>query len=605
MSQIYRQAKAIFADVGEKSEGNELIPPLLESIIDAGDTCEAIEMSLEGSSYNDPAQIATLGALMNDIVESTEQGTLSFKRKSEDEVKRETGAPKLEHHGLPSPEDKGWKAFRQFFASPYWQRVWVLQEFALAPKISILYGDLQIRPSKLIDAMKLLVRFGNWPIDFYFARFEDNDEQKRLGNLGFKSFLTLINEKDLVRKPPSKTDANGWLISKLEFSKFHMSTDPRDRIYGLLGLASDGECYTDAVTYSPDWKYEAVFKNFAKMFIEHGHGMKLLYQAGTCSDWLKSPSWVPVSHCPSLVFFDRLSPSCMFYKSITLQYSVAKLDRVSVPEVKLSRSRLKFLKDWQRMDRSLNQIVLHFEHSTFAASPSSDPSIHVRQDNNNLLVRGTTVDKVAKKTDTLGSDRLASVEHVIFAHGTAYGLKEILSFFASGISLAQELDDYPTNEGRLDVALRTFLRGPPSAMTHSQLISVQEGVRAFFSRVQLGIELAKEEEEEREPGIEILMRAREQEPEMVSLVSAGVPANQRCFCTTEKGFFGLVPGKVEIGDEVAVFNGGNVPFILRRSESGNEQESVYRLVGDGYFHGLMHGEAQSLDTYDERDLVIV
>lgn len=302
MFQIYRQAKAIFADVGEKSEGNELIPPLLESIIDAGDTCEAIEMSLEGSSYNDPAQVATLGAVMNDIVESTERGTLSFKRKSEDEVKRESGAPKLEHHGLPSIVDKGWKAFQHFFASPYWQRVWVLQEFALAPKISILYGDLQIRPSQLIDAMKLLVRFGNWPIDFYFGHFEDSDEAMRLGNLGFKGFLTLMNEKDLVRKQPSKSDANGWLIAKLESSKFHMSTDPRDRIYGLLGLASDGESYTDAVAYSADWKFEAVFKNFAKMFIEHGHGMKLLYQAGTCSDWLKTPSWVPVSHHSSLVF---------------------------------------------------------------------------------------------------------------------------------------------------------------------------------------------------------------------------------------------------------------------------------------------------------------
>lgn len=242
------------------------------------------------------------------------------------------------------------------------------------------------------------------------------------------------------------------------------------------------------------------------------------------------------------------------------------------------------------MDRSLNQIVLRFEHSTFAASPSSDPSIHVRHDNNSLLVRGTTVNKVAKKTDTLGSDHLASVDHVNFAHGTAYGLEEIISFFASGIFLAQELDDYPTNEGRLDVALRTFLRGPPSVMTQSQMISVQEGVGAFFSIARLGIELAKEKEE-REPNIEtMLMRAREQEPEMVALVYARVPANQRCFCTTEKGFFGLVPGKIENRDEVAVFNGGNVPSILRRFEPGNEQESVYRLVGDGYFYGLMNGK---------------
>ncbi|KAL9614603.1 MAG: hypothetical protein Q9167_000891 [Letrouitia subvulpina] len=554
MSRIYRQAKAIIADVGEKSEGKELISPLLESIIDAGDTCEAIEMSLEGSSYNDPARIASLGALMNDIVESTERGTLSFRHKSEDEVKREIVAPKLEHHGLQISENKGWKAFQQFFASPYWQRIWVLQEFALAPKISILYGDLQIRPSKLMDAMKLLLRFGSLPIDTYFGLSGNKDMGVRFESLGFKGFITLMNEKELVREQSPKTNPTGWLITKLEYTKFHMSTDPRDRIYALLGLASDGESYIDAVTYSPDWKYEEVFKNFAKMFIERDHGMKLLYQAGTCSDWLKSPSWVP---------------------------------------------------DWQKMDRSLNQIALPFEHSTFAASPSSSPSIHVRQDNNSLLVRGTTVDKISKKTATLGSGHLASVnDHVTYAYGMAYGLTDIISFFSSGIFLAQELDDYPTNEGSLDVALRTFLRGPPSEMSQSQMVSMQEGVRAFFSRIRLCMELV--ENKWREPDPETVRRGQEQEQPLIALANAGgIPANQRCFCTTEKGFFGLVPGKVEIGDEVAIFNGGNVPFILRRFEPGNERELVYRLVGDGYLHGLMHGEALSLDTYDERDLVIV
>lgn len=66
-----------------------------------------------------------------------------------------------------------------------------------------------------------------------------------------------------------------------------------------------------------------------------------------------------------------------------------------------------------------------------------------------------------------------------------------------------------------------------------------------------------------------------------------------------------MPGKAEVGDEVTILNGGNVPFILRRTEPENEQEVAYKLVGDGYFHGLVHGEALSLDTYDERDLVIV
>ena len=299
MSRIYRQATAIVADVGEKSEDKELIPRLLENIIEAGYICEAIEQSLEGSSYNEPAQIASLGALMNEIVEVTGGGKIGFRRQALDEVKSETVPPKLEHHGLLSSQDKGWTAMRQFFASPYWRRIWVLQEFALAPKIAILYGDLQIDASKLIDAMSFLDRFGNWPIITYFGRFKDKDEAIRFANLGHQGFRTLVEEKNSIEEQLSEADATGWLITKLECSRHHMSTDPRDRIYALLGLASDGKSYIDGVTYSPDWKYEAVFKNFAKMFIERGHGMRLLYQAGTCSDWLRLPSWVPVSPSPA------------------------------------------------------------------------------------------------------------------------------------------------------------------------------------------------------------------------------------------------------------------------------------------------------------------
>ena len=84
--------------------------------------------------------------------------------------------------------------------------------------------------------MKLLVRFGNWSIDFYFGRFEDDDEAMRFGYVGFKGFLALMNEKELVQEQCSNMDASSKLIAKLKSSKFHLSTDPRDKIYGLLEL---------------------------------------------------------------------------------------------------------------------------------------------------------------------------------------------------------------------------------------------------------------------------------------------------------------------------------------------------------------------------------
>ena len=275
----------------------------------------------------------------------------------------------------------------------------------------------------------------------------------------------------------------------------------------------------------------------------------------------------------------------------------------------MPNSRLKFLQDWQKLNRSLDPIWRPQEHPTFAASSSSDFSIHVRHDEDSLLVRGSTVDKIAKKTNTIGSSDHLSSEHDLgeLAGHSAYGIIPVLAFFLSGIVFAQELDGYPTHETLLEVALRTFLQGPPSGITQRQMISLQEGVQAFFSFIHLCLQLSKKKEEKEADLETIRMRAEEEKQKMNGLLrEGGTSANQRCFCTTEKGFFGLAPGKVEVGDEVAILNGGNVPFILRRFESGNEErELAYRLVGDGYFHGLMHGEALSLDTYEERDLVII
>lgn len=59
----------------------------------------------------------------------------------------------------------------------------------------------------------------------------------------------------------------------------------------------------------------------------------------------------------------------------------------------------------------------------------------------------------------------------------------------------------------------------------------------------------------------------------------------RSFFITKKGYIGL--GSPQVGDEIWVLFGGNVPFVLRKcSNSANRL-----LVGDCYVQGIMDGEA--------------
>ncbi|KAI0850028.1 HET-domain-containing protein [Daldinia vernicosa] len=72
----------------------------------------------------------------------------------------------------------------------------------------------------------------------------------------------------------------------------------------------------------------------------------------------------------------------------------------------------------------------------------------------------------------------------------------------------------------------------------------------------------------------------------------------RRFFLSKRGYMGLAPKNAKSGDMICVLAGGRLPFILRSAERVSEQtkiglgtESQYTIVGDAYLHGIMDGEA--------------
>jgi hypothetical protein len=66
----------------------------------------------------------------------------------------------------------------------------------------------------------------------------------------------------------------------------------------------------------------------------------------------------------------------------------------------------------------------------------------------------------------------------------------------------------------------------------------------------------------------------------------------------EDGSMGSAPLQALPGDEVHILIGAKVPFILRRQPAGtgllndnNFEFPSYTVIGDGYLHGVMEGEA--------------
>ncbi|KAF1927351.1 uncharacterized protein M421DRAFT_101768 [Didymella exigua CBS 183.55] len=76
----------------------------------------------------------------------------------------------------------------------------------------------------------------------------------------------------------------------------------------------------------------------------------------------------------------------------------------------------------------------------------------------------------------------------------------------------------------------------------------------------------------------------------------GMMENQTFFLT-KSGYMGIGPPQTTSGDQVWVFHGGNVPFVMRGVEAEGGLSRRLALVGDAYVQGIMDGESMRDDPY--------
>jgi hypothetical protein len=58
---------------------------------------------------------------------------------------------------------------------------------------------------------------------------------------------------------------------------------------------------------------------------------------------------------------------------------------------------------------------------------------------------------------------------------------------------------------------------------------------------------------------------------------------------SKSGYVGLCPLETQSGDQIAVFMGARVPYIIRKKEN----EPRWILIGESHVYGIMDGEFMS------------
>ncbi|KAI0419802.1 heterokaryon incompatibility protein-domain-containing protein [Xylaria grammica] len=175
----------------------------------------------------------------------------------------------------------------------YWQRMWIIQEIALAQDIIVSCGD-QERGWPAFSAAVQCALQGLSPADSELA--------------GFEPFSNLYQLRRIITEGAAPRKVS--LLEALRRSVIAHASDPRDKVFGLLGLVNDGD------TYVPRPNYAAPLENLCLgMALGYISGKRtldaiVLLGRGIDDDSVArnaSPSWLPHWHNLSVGYERQLA----------------------------------------------------------------------------------------------------------------------------------------------------------------------------------------------------------------------------------------------------------------------------------------------------------
>ena len=431
-------------------------------------------------------------------------------------------SPHVEIYGLSWGDSGLTKAIARFFSRPWWQRVWTVQEFILAEDIVFQIGNRSLPGSLMLTFDRVFAKHSLGCCYQSFRSLFDVDE---------KSFSTMAFGLENLQDFPAlhKNRSTVPFADILLRYKNRECYDPRDKIYGMLGLASE-----EIVSLiKPDYTTPAsqVYENAALTIMRKYGNMDIMsHIIDGPSRMPNLPSWVPD-------WSAKVDP--ILYNSYIIRTG-------TMANFNASGSR-----------------PLQIENP--APGVCATPSILI-----------DTIQAIGEQNKS-GQAVPASWPVVAKAFGNAPYMGSHSSRWVAFLQTV--CGGTPLYDGR------NFRRCPDN---------------------KLDVEMMSDWLAHKSNGLDVKSK------DYANAVGCAVKG-RRVFLS-RNGYIGLAPASAKEGDIVAVFPGAKVPFILREAletedheMQGVSQRSHYRVVGDGYVHGIMDGEAFRDNSMGSkvRDIILI
>ncbi len=451
----------------------------------------------------------------------------------------------------PIGEEKfDWAAVANLLQRPWFQRTWIIQEAVLAKRAQVVCGNQSV-PWAALERVVIAM-------NLYSGRVKPIPGYQEIDQAVHAVNLMRSARRDVYRHILMP---DMWLLdryitgSRREYSKMldlveesraFACTNPRDKIYGMLGI-TDEETQSEYLTPDYDSPPGDVFRKYVLWEVLHNKSLRVL---GVSSDKdrsgaeFASPSWVPD--------FTRLDPHSRLTRFEKRASYLASLGR---PEARVSEDGTVLHLRGRLVD------TIH----TVAERSASRTFDNISDEEKKLLAGSEEAVRLTKAwmKEAMGIWQAAAERR---ANG-----RPLPPLIARDLWATSEDDDftaYPAHWTHFLRALTCDRTDLGNYATVADLPYVAGVVRALVDHLPLDDVFHNAQ----------LPRAQ---AAMQALARAG---RSRRFASTRTGLAGFAPMRAQEGDVVVIIYGSNVPCVLRPGADGR-----YSLVGECYMHGLMWG----------------
>jgi hypothetical protein len=274
MTEIYKAATSVFAWLGPSANDSNAAMDSIERIAEGAIKAGQLNLSRE---------------VMFKIWDPDPEGLLNSVRQPFQNLS--------ESIGLDFPQ----VAIKLLSERGYWSRTWIAQEFSVASTIVVACG------SKRLDFLQICAAFLFLPLHRAFTSkrlglasldvYSYNPEEERwkvaknfIQNVETGAPCRLIGFRNRYQKRAVNNYHSPLMDLLGSVSPTAQATDPRDRIYGLLGLAADTAELGIEADYAK--KVHQVFTDTAKAMVRNGF-TDVLSWCRFSNGQSDLPSWVP------------------------------------------------------------------------------------------------------------------------------------------------------------------------------------------------------------------------------------------------------------------------------------------------------------------------